>query len=90
MNDVVGAGLEAPQGKIWLMDYERTIVRVSGLNGRDNWEDFFDAALGNYQFARHRGQVNTLFNDGSVRAFFPKAIHPDIGPQRRALWGVEP
>lgn len=36
---------------------------------------------------RHRGQVNVLFADGSVRAMGPTALDPNFTPAAASLWG---
>jgi len=74
---VGGAG-----GKILVMDYLRLEAKTTDL-----WADwFFDPAhSGVPLFARHFGQANILFSDGSVRPERPADLNP-IAPTAAMKW----
>ena len=77
--DVGGAG-----GKILVMDYSRY---VASPDKPDDWTDnIFDPdKRGEPVFARHFGQANILFSDGSVHPERPADINP-IAPTTAKKW----
>jgi len=77
--DVGGAG-----GKILVLDY---LCYVASPDKPDDWTDkvFDPAKSGVPIFARHFGQANVLFSDGSVQPKRPADINP-IAPTTAMKW----
>jgi prepilin-type processing-associated H-X9-DG protein len=77
--DVGGAG-----GKILVLDYP---LLVASPDKPDDWTDkVFDPAKSNVPiFARHFGQANILFSDGSVQPKRPADINP-FAPTTAMKW----
>jgi prepilin-type processing-associated H-X9-DG protein len=75
-------GVGGAGGKILVMDYPFLVAKTTDL-----WTDkFFDPAKsGVPSFARHFGQANVLFSDGSVRPERPADINP-IAPTAAMKW----
>ena len=66
------------EARILMVDYRKIVAAVVGADGTDNWVE---------QMApRHRGQMNVLYADGSVRSELPSAIDPRVPQIRRDLW----
>jgi len=74
MNGRVGRH-DIPAGTIVLLDYDRVVAN----RNEDITSYLLDAAK------RHAGKINVLFRDGSVRAFGPAGLEPDIGSNDR-MW----
>ena len=70
---LIHRGVGSAGGKILVMDYLRLEAKTTDL-----WTDlFFDPAQRDVPlFARHFGQVNILFSDGSVHPERPEDINP--------------
>jgi len=79
-------GVGGAGGKILVMDY--LLLVASPEN--DHWNDtFFDPSTppsGVPRFARHFGQANVLFSDGSVRPERPEDIDPFTETLRMKWW----
>ena len=69
-------------GKVLALDYCKALAKTT-----DDWTDKnFDAdADETPNFARHTGQANVLFSDGSVQPFAPYEIDP-ISPLTAHTW----
>jgi len=79
---LIRRGVGGAGGKILVMDYSRLEAKTTDL-----WTDlFFDPAQSGVPlFARHFGQANVLFSDGSVRPERPADINP-IAPTAAMKW----
>jgi len=64
--------------KIVLVEYNQTLADVVGPSAADN----FNAQVG----ARHQGQCNVLFMNGSVASFAPDEINPAIPALQDRFW----
>ena len=65
--------------KIFMIDFDDTVVQMD--------EPWSDHRIGSsFTFARHRGQVNAVHMDGSVRTLDPFVIDPDITTNRFQFW----
>lgn len=60
---------------ILAMDYSTSVAQCAGDGPIDDWNDMLDDE-GVYRFARHSGECNVLFADGSVKLTAPLEIHP--------------
>lgn len=70
---------------IHMLDYEKSVVEVFGLETTDDWETW-NLGGGRYEFARHFNRVNVLWRDCSVQVSDPESIHPDLGSQIERFW----
>ncbi|MCE5325701.1 MAG: prepilin-type N-terminal cleavage/methylation domain-containing protein [Planctomycetaceae bacterium] len=78
------AGSMSRLEQIFAMDYGDTVVKPE----EDNWTaPTWDAdGDGQVDFARHRGRVNALLVDGSVRSMAPADIDPQYEDLRNRFW----
>ena len=79
---LIRGGVGGAGGKILVMDYSRIVASPN-----DYWTDkvFDPAKSGVPLFARHFGQANVLFSDGSVQPERPDDLNP-IAPTAAMKW----
>ncbi|MFP4053203.1 MAG: type II secretion system protein [Phycisphaerae bacterium] len=89
MNHIAGQ-LRAGGRKILAIDYERTLVYGTDTDASrpiDDWSDEkWEDDHGKLRFARHWGQINTLYADGSVQLHSPDEIDPIVKDTRDDFW----
>ena len=84
MNSMV-RHLEPGAKSILLLDYPREVADCAGPDAVDNWDDWTDRT-GVLSFARHSGNCNVLFADGSLRPLCPRDIDPDDPKLAQEYW----
>ncbi|MCE5277503.1 MAG: hypothetical protein ABFD92_13940 [Planctomycetaceae bacterium] len=76
MNPTVASGATLRSGNILAMDYSELVVQTSD----PQW------SAPDYSFARHRGLLNVLFRDGTVRQLSPQNLDPTLPENAREYW----
>ncbi|MCE5326965.1 MAG: hypothetical protein LLG01_11190 [Planctomycetaceae bacterium] len=76
MNPTAASGATLRSGNILAMDYENLVVQTSD----PQWP------AADYSFARHRGQLNVLFRDGTVKQLSPQELDPSVPENAREYW----
>jgi hypothetical protein len=86
-NAITTKVLRSRSPRVMLIDYEKTLVSVTGAGATDDWQDYVDTHTGLHSFARHgMERLNVMYTDGSVLHRGIHDIHPDISGNLQDQW----